>query len=308
MMKPRVLLTGGGGLLALNWACAVRGQWDVVLGIHKRRVQLAGTTTVEIHLEDTARFGIQLSRLSPDLVVHTAGLTNVDECEKYPALAHQANAVLARTVAEAAAVKNVPLIHVSTDHLFPGLHEFYSEQDPVQPINEYGRTKALAEQWVQTAYPSSLIVRTNFFGWGHRYRQSFSDWLIQSLRGGKALTLFDDVFFTPILADRLVSAAHELIGRRCSGVFNVGGGERISKYAFGEALAGSFGLPRTLIQRGQVADSRLAAPRPRDMSLDSSKATQVLGHHVGMVKDHLEELQVQEIEGRRAEILSSVMD
>lgn len=307
-MKPRILLTGGSSLLALNWACAVRGQWDVVLGIHKHRVQLHGATSVEIDLEDTTRFGLQLSTLSPELVVHTAGLTNVDECERQPVLAYHANAVIARTVAEATALRNIPLIHISTDHLFPGIREFHSEGEPVQPLNEYGRTKALAEQWVEAAHPASLIVRTNFFCWGHRRRQSFSDWLIRSLRDGKPLTLFEDVFFTPILTDRLVLAAHKLVEKRCSGVFNVGGGERMSKFEFGNVLAGSLGLPSALIQRGRVVDAELTAPRPHDMSLDSGKAIRALGHHVGMVKDYLEELRMQEIEGRRVELHASVAD
>ncbi|MEK7300225.1 MAG: sugar nucleotide-binding protein, partial [Nitrospirota bacterium] len=168
------------------------------------------------------------------------------------------------------------------------------------------RSKALAEEWVQAAYPKSLILRTNFFGWGHRYRQSFSDWLIYNLRAGKPLTLFDDVYFTPILADRLALAAHELVEKGASGIFNLVGPTRLSKYEFGLRVSDYFSLPTNLINRGQLSLATLLAPRPRDMSLDSSKAQQVLGHGLGTIHEYLRELQAQEEEGRRSELLESI--
>ncbi len=140
MNKLRVVITGGSGLLALNWACAVRDRWDVFLGTHQHSVDLAGTNSYKLDLDDHVQLGHQLDQLSPDLVVHTAGLTSVDRCEEDRDLAHQANAVIARNVAQATASRNIRLIHISTDHLFAGDRSFYRENDQPQPLNEYGRT------------------------------------------------------------------------------------------------------------------------------------------------------------------------
>ena len=197
MNKRRIVITGGTGLLAINWACAVRDSWDVILGTHRHSIDLAGTKSCNLNLDDHVRFGQELDKFSPDLVVHTAALTNVDRCEQDSDLAHRVNAVIARNVARATMSRNIQLIHISTDHLFAGDRSFYRENDLPQPLNEYGRTKALAETWVQTTHPNALIVRTNFFCWGHPQRQSFSDWLIYNLREGKVLALFEDVYFTP---------------------------------------------------------------------------------------------------------------
>jgi dTDP-4-dehydrorhamnose reductase len=306
MSKPRLVITGGSGLLALNWACAVRNKWDVVLGTHQHSVRLAGTDTSKLNLDNDVQLGYQLDKLSPDLVVHTAGLTSVDRCEADRDLAYHANAVMARSIAEATAKRNILLIHISTDHLFAGDRCFYREQDLLQPLNEYGRSKALAEAWVQSAHPKALIVRTNFFCWGHRQRQSLSDWLIYNLRDGKVLTLFDDVYFTPILADTLALAAHELMEKGASGPFNLGGPDRLSKYEFALQVSTQFGLPVELIQRGQVSHANLLASRPRDMSLDSSKARQMLGRDLGSVPQYLRDLQAQEVEGRRADLYESI--
>lgn len=306
MKKQRVVLTGGSGLLALNWASAVRHEWDVVLGTHLHRVELSGTTSCRLDLEDPHRLGVQLDKLAPDLIVHTAGLTSVDRCQAEPVRARVANAEIARNTARAAAERRIALIYISTDHLFAGDRSLYREDDTPHPLNEYARSKLLAEEWVLHACPQAIAVRTNFFGWGYENRQSFSDWIIYSLRAGRALSLFDDVYFTPILADTLARAAHELAATGASGIFNVVGDERTSKFDFALRLVEHFQLPIKLIRREKVAHANLPAPRPRDMSLDNTKARTLLGHDLGRVHDYLELLRLQEAQGRRRELFHAV--
>lgn len=306
MNRPRVVITGGSGLLALNWACAMRDRWDVVLGTHQHSVRLTHTSSCQLDLDSPAQLARQFAELAPDLVVHTAGLTNVDRCEEDSQLACQVNAGIARNVARAAAIRDVRLIHVSTDQLYAGDRSYYSESDPPKPLNEYGRTKALAEEWVLEANPNSLIVRTNFFCWGHASRQSFTDWLIYSFRGGNALTLFDDVHFTPILADTLALASHELVEKGVSGIVNIVGDQRLSKYEFALLLCKEFGLSPALILPSQLAHAHQAARRPLDMSLDNGRACRLLGRRLGGVSEYLHTLRTQESAGRRAELLGAV--
>lgn len=306
MKKKRLLITGGSGLLALNWACALRGTWDVTLGTHQHPVELAGVSARPLVLDDPDRLRTQFEEVSPDLVVHTAGLTSVDRCEQLPALAHQANVEIARNVAQAAATQGAALVHVSTDHLFSGRQSMCTEAELPQPVNHYGRTKALAETAVMQVNPAALVVRTNFFGWGHATRQSFTDWLIYNLRAGKELSLFDNVFFTPILADALALAAHELVEKGASGVFNLVGDQRMSKYEFACILAKDFSLPEHLLLRHSFDGSELVAARPHDMSLDNRKAREVLGRDLGGVPQFLAALRQQELSGRGAELLKSV--
>jgi dTDP-4-dehydrorhamnose reductase len=306
MRKKRVLITGGSGLLALNWAMALRDAWEVRLVTHRHPVQVLGVKTCSFNLDSAMDLCSQFRHLQPDLVVHTAGLTSVDECERSPDLARHANAEIARNVALAAVACSASLIHISTDHLFPDQGSLFSEVNATAPVNQYARTKALAEIWVQEAAPTALVIRTNFFGWGHQNRQSFSDWIIQGLRAGTPLTLFDDVFFTPILVDALVLHAHALLDAGASGVFHVVGDERLSKYEFALKLATRFNLSAELISRQQLHDVQLLAPRPHDMSLDNSKARALLGHSLGSVDDFLLSLQDQERAGRKFELQIAV--
>ena len=305
-MKKRLLITGGTGLLALNWACAMREKWDVTLGTHHHSVSLAGVGSHRLYLGDPIRLHKQIELVSPDLVVHTAGLTSVDMCEQFPDLAYQANVEITRNVALAVAKHGAALIHISTDHLFSGRKSMIAEGETYAPVNHYANSKALGEMAVINANPSALVLRTNFFGWGHARRHSFTDWLICNLRANKELSLFDDVFFTPILADALALAAHELVEKGVSGIFNMVGDQRLSKYQFARILVERFSLPEHLLLPHSFNGTALKAPRPTDMSLNNRKAREALGRELGDASHFLALLFQQEAHGRSAELFSSV--
>jgi dTDP-4-dehydrorhamnose reductase len=304
----KVVITGGSGLLATNWACCMREHHQIVLGLHNRKVTLRGVTSSVLNIESVGEINRWLDALKPDMVVHTAGLTNVDECERNPAAAHAQNCELSRNIAVACQQHGVRLLHISTDHLFDGSHAFYKESDTPIPLNVYARSKLDAEIEVAKVYPAALIVRTNFFGWGPLYRPSFSDWVIDSLRGGKQITLFDDVYFTPVLIDTLADASYRLSEAGASGVFNVVSGQRLSKFEFGNMLATEFRLPQNLLLRGRLSDAKLSAARPHDMSLDNSKVNQFLNMQIDALGEQVAQLKVQGGEGRAKEINNAIME
>ena len=301
-MAVRVLITGGSGLLALNWALAIRGDHAVTLGLHERRVSLSGVQTQQVDLESVDHLVRTFEDAQVGMVVHTAGFTNVEECEAKSDLARHINVDLAVNVAQACARLNLPLVHVSTDHLFSGKEPMATETSPVAPINVYGRTKADAELQVLGAHPQALVMRTNFYGWGTSYRRSFSDVVIQGLRSGKELTLFKDVFYTPILIDAAARAVHELVNLKASGIFHMVGDERISKYEFGLKIAKEFKLDAVLIKSGLLADQLSLIQRPHDMSLSNQKISALLGRKLGGTLEHIAVLHQQEQNGLAREI------
>lgn len=304
----RLLITGGSGLLALNWACRMRHQLDVILGTHRQRVNLEGARSVALDLESPDHLSRQLQALAPTLVIHTAGMTRVEQCEQQPRDAEHANAGLARNVAIATHALGIKLVHISTDHLFSGSRSRVTEEELPEPLNVYARTKLQAEKWVREANPKTLIVRTNFFGWGHLYRQSFSDWIITSLRSGRRITMFENVYFTPILADSLAFVTHAMVAKEISGVLNIAGDERFSKYDFAICVAERFRLPKALVVRGRMDDLKPPVRRPHDMSLDNTKVSGLLGRPLGKVDEFLEELYEQEQQGRTTELQNAVLE
>lgn len=301
-MKLRVLFTGGSGLLALNWALAHRNRHSFILGLHKREISLAGVQSTKIDLESVDHLTRTFETVQPQIVIHTAGLTSVEKCEATPDLAKHVNVQLASNVAQACAQHGLPLVHISTDHLFAGVASLADEACPVQPINVYGRTKAEAEARVLEAHPAAMVIRTNFYGWGTSYRRSFSDVIIGALRAGKELSLFQDVYYTPILIKIAAQAAHELINLKASGIFHVAGDERISKYEFGLRLAREFKLDASLIKPGYITDQVSMVQRPHDMSLSNQKTCELLGRKLGGVDEHIASLHRQQQNGLAQEV------
>lgn len=303
-MTAKVFITGGSGLLALNWALAIRQNHTVTLGLHERTVSLVGVQTQKVELESVEHLVRTFDDARISMVVHAAGFTNVEECEAKPDLARHINVDLAGNVAKACAKLGLPLIHISTDHLCSGEMPLLAETSPVTPVNVYGRTKAEAELQVLEAHPLALLIRTNFYGWGTSYRRSFSDMIIESLRSGKDLSLFTDVFYTPILVETVAKAAHELLDLKASGIVNIVGDERISKYEFGIRIAEEFGFDAGLIKPGFLTDQVALVQRPRDMSLSNQKACKLLGRQLGSIAEHMARLHQQEQSGLAREIQS----
>lgn len=301
-----VLITGGSGLLALGWACAMRDRQRIILGTHCHEVRLTGVESVTIDLETPDAFSKALNRFKPSLVIHTAGLTSVDECERDLILAKHVNADLAENVAVATFAEGISLVHISTDHLFSGQRPFCDETEKPHPLNIYAATKLDAERRVLSAHPEALVIRTNFFGWGNAFRRSFSDWIIDNLRHGREITLFDDVYFSPILIESLAYATHDLHGLGVSGVINVVGDERVSKLEFGRMLAEHLGLDDRLIRLGKIGAAKLHAQRPQDMSLDNTKARRTLRRPLGTLSQFFQRLAHQEVSGLARELFNSV--
>ena len=293
-MRPKVFITGGSGLLALSWALAIQDRFSVILGLHEREIVLAGVAIQKINLESVEQIVRVFEQHQCELVIHTVGLTNVEECEAKPDLAKHINVQLATNIAQACAKLGLPLVHISTDHLFSGNEILVNEGHVVSPRNVYGQTKAEAELQVLQANSNSLVIRTNFYGWGPTYRRSFSDLIIDALRSDRELVLFKDVFYTPILIEEVARATHELIALRACGIFHVVGDERISKYDFGHKIAQAFNLNQSLIKLGSIYDHVSLVQRPSDMSLNNQKTCNLLGRRLGGVSEHLLILQKQE--------------
>ena len=306
-MKKKVLITGGSGLLAVNWALSICDEYEVILLLHQRKIYLNGVKTDIASISSLDECKAVLDRHKPDVVIHTAGLTSVEGCEENPNLAQEVNVDLAKNIAIACDKQNIKLVHISTDHFFSGEGNFVTEESDTTPINNYAKTKLEGEQQVQESCKDALIVRTNFFGWGVEYRQSFSDFIINKLRSDETVDLFSDVFFTPILAEELSKKTHQLVDANLSGVFNIVGSERLSKYEFGIKLANCFDLNTDLINEISIKDKPNLVKRPKDMSLSNKKISKALNCTMPSIDKQFQTLKQQESDSAINQVTTDII-
>jgi dTDP-4-dehydrorhamnose reductase len=262
----RVLVTGARGLLGGVLVPHLKAAGHGVIEAPSRR-----NGGADLSVPDQAQRVLEASR--PDVIVNLAALTDVDYCEAHPEEAYRANAALVANLARWSTGR-ARLIQVSSDQVYDGSGPHV--EDHVSPINYYAYSKCLADEYTLAVRGTSL--RTNFFGRSLLPgRPSFSDWIIDSIRAGKALTLYEDVLFSPLSMASLASAIATAIARPAPGIFNLGARGGMSKAEFGFQLAQAVGLPTSGLTRGAIGAAPCAARRPHDMRMDSSRFESTFG-------------------------------
>jgi len=148
-----ILLFGAGGQLGR----------ELVRAGAERGVPLIALSRAEADIADPTAVRTAIMRHKPSLVVNAAAYTKVDAAESEIEVARAGNEIGPAVLAAASAAADVPLVHISTDYVFDGSKESaYVEEDPIAPINTYGRTKAAGERAVREAAAKHVILRTSW--------------------------------------------------------------------------------------------------------------------------------------------------
>lgn len=287
----KILITGSNGFLGSNLVSFFSDMpgYQVFSTSRTESPVNAGTEYFRGDLLDDGFVKRLFSVTRPEIVINTVSLVNVDLCDEDPAFAHDITVKTAGHVAEACKTAGSRLIYISTDHLFDGKKSFYSEDEKPQPVNMYGKTKRLAEKITRETIPGSIIVRTNFFGRspsGHL--PTFGEWVYENLRQEKPITLFTDYYFTPIEVHYLAEAISMVIESDFSGIINIAGSERCSKYEFGMTLAQVCGFNTKSIKASAISSASFKAPRQSDLSLSTGKFERIFHKKLPKLKESVE--------------------
>jgi dTDP-4-dehydrorhamnose reductase len=288
MKNKKILITGASGLLGWNLATyLIKNNYNHIYSQFNTSSHIPDSTTpIKVDLRDFSAIETMVHTVKPDIIIHSAALTNVDLCEKEPELAFSINRDSCKYLAQAVRKSDCKLISISTDQLWEGTVKFLSEETPANPINIYGQSKHEGEIEI-AKYEHYLILRTNFFGSDTPWKNSFSGWIKENLMNNKSITAFHDVFFTPISIPLLLSTLESCITNNLKGTFNLVGCERVSKYDFAMLYAKQAGLDTSLIKRGSVDDFRFLAKRPKEMSLSCTKISEALKRPMPNLKESI---------------------
>ncbi len=294
--RARVLITGVSGLLGSNLAYSYRTRYDVAGVYRTHSVAFPGVLTTSLDVVSQKAVQALIDQFQPDFVIHCAALTNVDFCEKRPALAHATNVLGTRSIAAAADRRRAKLVYISTDSVYDGSKGLFKETDPVSPRNCYGQTKYEGELEA-LRLPSSLVLRTNFFGWNSWNRTSLGEWMISHLKNGQRFQGFTDVFFSSMYVAELARLIDRALVQDLTGVYNCSSRDSLSKYHFGVALAQRFGYDPCLIEPTSLENSCLSAARPRNPSLDCGRLSQALRLTLPSLLDSIEAFHRDHVSG-----------
>ena len=234
---------------------------------------MRGLTRDCLDLLDFATVGCEFQKDKPQLVIHCAALTAVAEAQANPALARRINVEVTKLLAELAA--EVRFIFFSSDLVFDGRKGNYFETDATNPLHIYGETKAAAEQII-LKNPRHLVVRTSLnAGVSRTGNRGLNEQLRLALQAGQGMTLFTDEFRCPIPAVETARAVWELANKSCTGLFQVAGAEKLSRWQIGQLLVERRPELAAKIRPGSARDFP-GPPRALDTSLNIARVQKIL--------------------------------
>jgi len=269
-----ILITGATGFIGEHLFRRLAAENQLVVGTGCQHTILAPCAAV-VQLDMRKREAVDklVGDLCPSVIFHCAAETNAAYCQQHPQTARGSIVNATRHLAQMVNthVPEAVVVALSTDLVFDGESSPYLESDPTGAISVYGQLKLEAEKHV-IALPRGLVLRTSLvYGERTTHRNSFLAWMVDTLSRGEPLPLFEDEVRTPIDVADLCWAMIAMAQSDRSGLWHVGGPQRLDRVAMGRDVCGAFGLDPDLIAPTRLADSTYPAPRPRDVSLDSSR-------------------------------------
>jgi dTDP-4-dehydrorhamnose reductase len=293
----RIFITGGSGLAGSKLAEMALARGEQVYSGYAHNQPPYGKE-VKFDLLDANGIRDTIERMRPDVIVHSAALTDVDRCEREKDLAYRINVEGTRAIAEAARKAGSYLVYISTDYVFDGQRGLYREEEETNPVSYYGLSKLLGEEF---CLDQGCIARTCVI-YGSRPasgKVNFALWLLNALKSGKEARVVTDQFITPTLNSNLAAMVLEAADRHLSGIYHLSGASRVSRYDFACELARAFDLDRQLIIPSQMSDIGWLARRPMDSSLDTAKASRTLKNGPLNLYESLQVLRDELLSGSR---------
>lgn len=260
----KIFLTGGSGQLGYELRQVLDGHELIT----------PQSTTLDITDKHAVVQAIQAAE--PDVVIHAAAYTKVDQAETEPAIAWRVNVDGSRFVAEAAGEIGARLIAISTDYVFDGLkHSPYVETDQPAPLNIYGQTKWEGEQAILAVHSESLIFRTAWLYGGNNEHGNFVRSILKRVGQNQPLRVVDDQVGSPTSAADLAKAIRVALEAKITpGIYHAVNEGWTNWFKFAQKIVEFIGKPDYPLTPISTASLQQTARRPGYSVLSSKKLVQ----------------------------------
>jgi dTDP-4-dehydrorhamnose reductase len=281
----KILVTGSNGLLGQKIVYKLKDRSDVELIAtargENRLLSQKGYQYFSLDIGNKANVDVVIDAVKPDYIIHTAAMTQVDDCELDHAACDRANVDAVQYIVDAAERNNCHLVHISTDFIFNGKEGPYDEEGVADPLSYYGNAKWKGEQIVQISKLKWAILRTVLV-YGivdNMSRSNIVLWAKGALEKGAPINVVEDQFRSPTLAEDLADGCILAVEKNALGVYNISGKDQFSIIDLVKAVADYYGLDKSLINPVSSETLNQAAKRPPVTGFILDKAKRDLGYN-----------------------------
>jgi len=279
----RILVTGSNGLLGQKLTRLLQEDENVYLIATARGKSALSIDRGEFHSLDISNGSDVESVLrstKPDVIINTAAMTQVDDCETQREACWKANVTAVEHLVKSCHALHIHLVHVSTDFIFDGTHGPLDENAIPRPVNYYGESKLAAEKIIESSSISWSILRTVLvFGITNDLsRSNIVLWVKNSLEQQKTIQVVNDQWRTPTLAEDLAKGCYLAAKKRARGIYNISGKDFLSPYDIAIKTAKFFKLDKSLIKPTDSTKFVQPAKRPPTTGFIIEKARRELGY------------------------------
>ncbi len=282
----KILLTGSNGLLGQKLVALLYQAPGVELvatarGVNRLADRYPALRFVPLDVTDAAQVEQVLATERPTHLIHTAAMTQVDECELHQADCWLQNVTAVEHLATTCARLAIHLTHLSTDFIFDGKEAMLTEDATPHPLSYYGESKLAAERIVQATNGLRWAIARTVLVYGTLTAGSRSNivlWVRDSLRKGQPIKVVDDQWRTPTLAEDLAIGCWLLTKQSAKGIYHLSGRELLTPYEMAQQVASFFALDHSLLERVNSSTFTQPARRPARTGFNIAKAIHELGY------------------------------
>jgi dTDP-4-dehydrorhamnose reductase len=273
------MIWGSNGFVGQHFTDIFRTKNQVIRVFRNKNSKLCVQTSHSSEeIFDLSAFGIRniLEKYRPNFLVNCAGLASVDKCAQNSHEAYISNSLLPKFLASECMQLGTRFVHISTDAVFGQDGIFFSESEIPIPNSIYSKTKYHGEELALQLNPESLIIRTRPLGTSIK-RTTLVDYFLWGFLQGNPIPGHKNVFFTPIYISDLALSIEKLVLSSESGIWNLVGSERISKFDVGVFILKHLGLPTNYLFPVEFANVEEESKRSLDTSLSNTKYSDKFG-------------------------------
>lgn len=290
----KVVVTGSNGLLGQSLLSLLLKEKEKyqVFGFSrgKNRSGREDFEYISIDITDEENLKNEILKITPNFIINTAAMTQVDDCENNKEACDLLNIDVVKWLSEISNKLNTHLIHISTDFIFDGIKGNYKETDIPNPLSYYGLSKLKSEVVLMNSTTDFTILRT-ILVYGKVFDMSRNNivlWVREMLEKGKEITIVDDQFRTPTYVEDLALACKISMDKKAKGVFNISSNKLLSVYEIAQEIADAFQLDKSLIKPISTSTLSQTASRPAKTGFDLSKTNKELDFYPKSFKEDLE--------------------